>query len=342
MGKRPRDDAEDAGPAIEGAPTYQRLPLAAAGTTSSVFRKEFTSYSAYDKHKLFVNNYLHYGAGGTDNRKAGLVEAARQANTGKTEVEILREHHRFLRDEEDDEDVSAPTTWEQRLAKKYYDKLFKEFCLADLSRYREGKVAMRWRTQREVIEGKGQFSCANTRCPLLPPRALGTRRPVDHSMPPPPPPAPRPRLKSWEVNFGYMEEGEKRNALVKLRLCDGCGDMLNYKRRKEMRREEKERKRAKRERKRQRREAAMQLVGADMPARAVAADEVGGTSGGQEDGGEDDEEDDGKEGEDSSEDEVVRKEGARSVGEDGRNIDQEMEDFFADLMKEEDDKSTAG
>jgi len=28
----------------------------------------------------------------------------------------------------------------RRLAKKYYDKLFKEYCIADLSRYKENKV----------------------------------------------------------------------------------------------------------------------------------------------------------------------------------------------------------
>ena len=29
---------------------------------------------------------------------------------------------------------------EKAMAKKYYDKLFKEYCLADLSRYKENKV----------------------------------------------------------------------------------------------------------------------------------------------------------------------------------------------------------
>lgn len=29
---------------------------------------------------------------------------------------------------------------EKKLAKKYYDKLFKEYCLGDLSRYKENKV----------------------------------------------------------------------------------------------------------------------------------------------------------------------------------------------------------
>lgn len=39
---------------------------------------------------------------------------------------------------------------------------------------------------------KGQFSCGNKHC--------------DEEE----------GLKSWEVNFGYVEHGEKRNALVKL------------------------------------------------------------------------------------------------------------------------------
>lgn len=43
---------------------------------------------------------------------------------------------RFIRTEEDNDD----STWEHRVAKRYYDKLFKEYCLADMTRYKEGKV----------------------------------------------------------------------------------------------------------------------------------------------------------------------------------------------------------
>lgn len=32
---------------------------------------------------------------------------------------------------------------EKELAKKYYDKLFKEYCIADLSRFKENKVGSR-------------------------------------------------------------------------------------------------------------------------------------------------------------------------------------------------------
>ena len=42
--------------------------------------------------------------------------------------------------------------------------------------------------------------------------------------------------RTWEVDFGYVEAGEKKNALVKVRLCPDCSYKLNYRRkRKEVR-----------------------------------------------------------------------------------------------------------
>lgn len=40
------------------------------------------------------------------------------------------------------------------MAKRYVSKLFKEYALADLSRCKQGQVGLRWRVEREVIEGK--------------------------------------------------------------------------------------------------------------------------------------------------------------------------------------------
>lgn len=96
-------------------------------------------------------------------------------------------------------------TWGQRLAKKYYDSLFKEFTICDLSRYKEDKVAMRWRTEAEVVDGKGQFVCGEKRC------------------------SERNDLRTWEVNFKYEEDSETKNTLVKLRLCPTCSHLLNFK-----------------------------------------------------------------------------------------------------------------
>lgn len=52
---------------------------------------------------------------------------------------------------------------------------------------------MRWRTETELVEGKGQFSCGARKC------------------------ASTENLRTWEVNFAYMEDSVKKNALVKLR-----------------------------------------------------------------------------------------------------------------------------
>eukprot|EP00250_Pteridium_aquilinum_P002644 c12867_g1_i1 orf=635-1099(-) len=108
--------------------------------------------NAHDRHKKFMNDYvLHYSKSSTG------VEQRRPI---KTDQDTLRETYRFIRTEEDDLDSS----WEQRLAKRYYDKLFKEYCIADMARYKDGKIGMRWRAEKEVISGKGQFVCGSKNC----------------------------------------------------------------------------------------------------------------------------------------------------------------------------------
>ncbi len=101
---------------------------------------------------------------------------------------------RFLRSDEE----MVGDTWEKKVAIKYYDKLFKEYCLADLSRHKESKIGMRWRTQKEVFSGKGQFACGNIACNV------------------------REDLSSYEVPFSYKEDGQEKMALVKLRCCPAC------------------------------------------------------------------------------------------------------------------------
>lgn len=50
------------------------------------------------------------------------------------------------------------------MARKFYNKLYKEFALADLTRYKEGKLGLRWRSEAEVDSGKGQHSCGSLHC----------------------------------------------------------------------------------------------------------------------------------------------------------------------------------
>ncbi|KAI8919685.1 folate-sensitive fragile site protein Fra10Ac1-domain-containing protein, partial [Entophlyctis helioformis] len=175
-----------------------------------------------------------------------------------SELDILKQHHKFLQSEEDE--AAAAVSWQARIASKYYAKLFKEYCLAEMSRFKEGKIAMRWRSQREVVAGKGQFECGNLNCSST----------AD--------------LKSWEVNFAYAEAGERKNALVKLRLCPDCSRKLNYRKIKEKERMEKEqRKLAKAERKRRRKSEKKDRAAGSRPKESSNLDDSVSNSDGSED-----------------------------------------------------------
>jgi len=199
--------------------------VSGAKASASVFRDEvsreegrkqrhkYLALDAYDRHKMLINEYMLNYPGATSLLK-------RDTSKDKTDLDVVRENHRFLWDGVDTEQL----TWEQRLAKKYYEKLFHEYCICDLSRYKENKIAMRWQTGTEVKQGKGQFQCGAKRCEE------------------------REKLRSWEVNFKYQENDEFKNALVKLRLCPEDSYRLNYHhKRKDItkRKREKEHKKAK-------------------------------------------------------------------------------------------------
>ena len=63
---------------------------------------------------------------------------------------------------------------------------------------------MRWRIEKEVVIGKGDNICAERTC------------------------CEKKCLETFEVNFAYLEQGDKKNALVKVRVCQACSDKLNY------------------------------------------------------------------------------------------------------------------
>ncbi|XP_072990394.1 uncharacterized protein [Typha latifolia] len=152
--------------------------------------------NAYERHKKFMKDYAQF---------YGREENMNGALPVRTDRDVLREGYRFILSEEDDVD----STWEKRLVKRYYDKLFKEYCIADMSQYKKGKIGLRWRTEKEVVSGKGQFVCGNKKCDE------------------------KDGLGSYEVNFSYVEAGEQKQALVKLVACKRCAEKLVYRREKE-------------------------------------------------------------------------------------------------------------
>eukprot|EP01031_Cornospumella_fuschlensis_P040996 gene40996-50007_t len=107
-----------------------------------------------------------------------------------SDVEELRAHHEFVRDDEKDAKLFSES-WQTRMARRYYDQLYKEFAIIDLSRAELGQIGLRWRTKEEVVAGKGQSYCSNKRCEQAA------------------------ELATYELPFKYVEHGEEKLELVK-------------------------------------------------------------------------------------------------------------------------------
>ena len=140
-------------------------------------RRSLAQLGPWDRHKLLLQQRMPSGSA-----LASLVP--------KSDADFLREHHEFIRG--DGGAVAADSTWGERLAAHYYGKLLKEYALCDLSCYKEGKVGLRWRTEQEVVTGKGQFTCAALTCG----RDGG--------------------LQSYELPFAYQEKGHNKQACLTL------------------------------------------------------------------------------------------------------------------------------
>ena len=154
-----------------------------------------SSTSAYDRHLQRAYSYVHYYGG-----------APPPAPVFRSEREILEQNHRFVRD-----DKASDSDEEKVLTKQYYDSLFREYAFVDLSRWREQKVALRWRTKAEVLAGQGQFTCGCLSCSRRHGEGLDDKLE---------------ELKTFELNFAYVEDQMRKNALVKVRVCRKCSRKL--------------------------------------------------------------------------------------------------------------------
>jgi protein FRA10AC1 len=184
-------------------PTKYRLngmPIEEPIVKAKIQKAGMNIQSAFDRHKTLVNNYLSYH--GSAGRKAMRLDKTKF----KRDIDVVKENHKFLWEDGDgDEENPKSLSWEQRIAKKYWDKLFKEYAITDLTYYKKNRIAFRWRIEKEVIEGKGQFICAQKK----------TCSETEG-------------LRTWEVPFGYAEDDKKKMALVKVRLCAECSAKLNH------------------------------------------------------------------------------------------------------------------
>jgi hypothetical protein len=170
-----------------------------------------------------------------------MAATERLPKTFRSDADVLAQHHRFIRTIEDDQAVlSKHPPAELRLARRYYDRLFKEYAIADLSLAQKRRdeerqlarevaeaeqgenadslrrrladlksqpppqIGLRWRTRAEVVSGRGHLSCGNRAC------------------------SEKAALSTFEVPFSWVEIGAEapRSALVKVRLCPRCAALL--------------------------------------------------------------------------------------------------------------------
>jgi len=160
--------------------------------------------------------------------------------------------------------ASPPSTWQDRMARRYESHLYREFVLADLTRYKTAQIGLRWRTKDEVTSGKGFDTCGNKHCPSYrvggdssldieaARRAALSRTSQDavrlynmdasrnssrHNEEKGEEEQEEARLSNlpngcgladYEVPFSYTERDVRRVELVKLRLCLRCAPMLFY------------------------------------------------------------------------------------------------------------------
>ncbi|KAF6158584.1 hypothetical protein GIB67_040098, partial [Kingdonia uniflora] len=119
------------------------------------------------------------------------------------------------------------------------------YCIADMSFYKKGKIGLRWRTEKEVISGKGQFICGSKQCNEQDGLASYEASSCCNYL----------KLTTYSihslgVNFSYFEAGENKQALVKLVACNRCAEKLVYWKRKQERSDKREIESHKRKRRR--------------------------------------------------------------------------------------------
>lgn len=149
----------------------------------------------------------------------------------------LRQHYEFVPDSSPSKKPSS-STWQQRMVAAYDRHLYRDYVLADLTRVSDRQLGLRWRTQAEVVAGRGSTTCGNKHCPssARPPTAEDQEAAQMYRQIPSETEAEEEsavkklafgvEAVDFEVPFDYVEQGEHKRELVKLRLCARCAPKL--------------------------------------------------------------------------------------------------------------------
>ena len=111
------------------------------------------------RHETLLRAYDSVARRRAENRGRALRDAPYE----DTDALALAREHRFVRDDDEDEERSREWGYKRR----HHAALFKTYCVCDLSRattvgVTDARVGMRWRTEDEVRRGKGQLTWGET------------------------------------------------------------------------------------------------------------------------------------------------------------------------------------
>ncbi|KAG2388158.1 hypothetical protein C9374_001008 [Naegleria lovaniensis] len=174
-------------------------------------RKEFMK-----RHGLLDDDAHH------DHQSTSNILKISSTSEYQSDMQLLKKHYQFIRSSSEasssEQTVGSDDTEEaygENLAKEYESKLFRDYAVADLSKYKEGKLGLRWRNEKEVLEGKGNTVCGNVACSATN------------------------ELESSLLNFSYREHNTPKQCLVKVCFCPSCYKKLKKLRKKRKKAEKK-------------------------------------------------------------------------------------------------------
>ncbi|CRG98472.1 conserved protein, unknown function [Plasmodium relictum] len=169
-------------------------------------KKIFDELNAFERHKLMMS--------------LRLLEKEKNKNNNEqylNDYDILKKKYNFIHDASNEKNS---------LLQNYYNSICNKYVICDLTRYREAKIGLRWRTEEEIIKGKGHIICSSKKCNNT-------------------------DLKTYEFLFEYIEGGEKKETNVNVRACMDCAYKLHYRKIKEyLKKKEKKKLKKKQRRKR--------------------------------------------------------------------------------------------
>ncbi|SBS81470.1 conserved protein, unknown function [Plasmodium malariae] len=154
----------------------------------------FDALCPFERHKLMMS--------------LRLLEKEKKENKNEqylNDYDILKKKYNFIHDVSNEKNS---------LLQRYYNSICNKYVICDLTKYKETKIGLRWRTEEEIINGKGHIICSSKKCNNT-------------------------DLKTYEFLFQYVEgeitkEVIKTDILpymctnVKVRACMDCAYKLHY------------------------------------------------------------------------------------------------------------------